>query len=727
MMISDSTPPDRRASLAPPQLSVRVAAIGGFALVMFALIFLRLWFLQVLDSGHYRALANINSIRSIPVAAPRGDILDSNGNVLVGSVAVPAVQISPELLPTPISLDIADPAALAQQPAADYVLYDKLARILGMSTKPGPCTYYVYLSSGPQKYTPRLAPVACKVAQGVASSQYANVTIKSQVSADVQDYIAERQSEFPGVRSTDVFQRTYPLGRVGAQVFGTLGQLSSGEQNEKVFRGVPLGSVVGQSGLEYYYNQQLQGTDGRERVKVDSQNQFEGYAKGVPSVQGDSLKTWLDPALMRVGQAALAKSIKLNNGTGGSFVAMDPQTGAVYAMGSLPSYNPSIFTQPISNSVYEKDFGPHSNSPLDNRAIDGAMPDGSTFKVITATAALESGKWQLNKIFADFQDFCMGTGPQALCLHNAGGVHYGNVDLQYAIEVSDDEFFYNLGYLMNSNVGNGGPLQAWAARYGIGHTTGIDLPGEASGQIGSPKLQARLWQLEMDCEHATGPYAYTNAQGQISSKPLPGYHRSAKTPAVVSQGQVLSGGCGIASSAYWTVGDNVNTGVGQYDDQVTATQLAVVYSAVENGGTIVTPHIGQAIESPSGSVLASIHPAPKRQLRIKSVYLKAIQQGLYLAANAPMGTSAGVMANFPKTVYGKTGTAELGNSSSSPEDAWYACYVPASVTSKPIVVVVNVQKGGFGAVGAAPVARQILSEWFLGRPGPYIAGTSSDA
>jgi len=159
---------------------------------------------------------------------------------------------------------------------------------------------------------------------------------------------------------------------------------------------------------------------------------------------------------------------------------------------------------------------------------------------------------------------------------------------------------------------------------------------------------------------------------------------------------------------------------------VTPMQLAVVYSAIENGGTIVTPHVAQEVESPNGNVLQRFDPAPKRKLPIDASYLSAIQEGLHLAATGPSGTSSGVMGNFPEPVYGKTGTAELGNSASSPEDAWYACYVPASATSKPILVVVNVEKGGFGAVAAAPVAREILSQWFLGKPGPYVAGTSTD-
>jgi penicillin-binding protein 2 len=717
----DRTPP------MTPQMALRVAVIGACALAMFALIFFRLWFLQVLDSSHYQALSQINSVRSIPVSAPRGEIVDSNGTVLVGSKSVPAVLISPESLPTPIALDVAHPEKLAHQPAADYVLYRKLDRLLGTSSKPRTCKYEVYLSGGKiDTLSPKLAQIPCLVARGVAASQYANVTIKANVPTAVQDYIAERQIEFPGVISQYVFIRTYPLGTVGAQMFGTLGELSADQLKEKHFHAVSAGSEVGQSGLEYQYNPTLQGVDGKDRIKVNAVGQFEGYAKATAPLQGDTLKTSIDANVEETGEKALAKSIRLNNGVGGSFVALDPTTGSVYAMGSLPSFNPSIFERPVSAAETKKLFGLKSGDPEVNRATDSAIPDGSTFKVVTATAALESGKWSLGETYDDDAKFCMGTGPSALCLQNSGGAHYGVLNLQQAIEVSDDEFFYNLGEAMDVPTGNGGALQAWAKKFGLGQTTGVDLPGEANGEIGSPNLQAALYKQELECQNATGPYAYTNAAGQISSKKLPGYHRSSKVPAKMDGESVASGGCGIASVPYWTEGDNVETGVGQYDDQVTPLQLAVVYAAIENGGKIVTPHIAEAIQSPtSGQVMGTIGAAIKRRLNIDPSYLAAIQNGLLLAATGPNGTSTTVMGNFPEPVYGKTGTAELGNYTTSLDDAWYACYVPASATNKPIVVVVNVDKGGFGAVAAAPVAREILSQWFLGKSGPYVAGQAS--
>lgn len=711
MAPGDRTPP------MTPQLALRVAMVGTLALVLFAVIFFRLWFLQILSGGQYVAAAQSNATQHVPVAAPRGQILASNGAVLVDSQPAPAVQIVPLDLPVPISLaTLQDELAKhhGAQPRADYAVYDELARLLKIPTKPRPCNFTLYLSK-PHRESVRLAPIPCLVAEGIANAQYAPVTIKTDVPRDVSFYIQERQTEhqLEGVAPTQVYLRHYPQGDLAAQTLGFVGPISqqeidSAKRGGKIFAGAKPGDVVGQAGLEYQYNPQLRGTDGHEAVKVNAANQFMGFGKTQLPTAGNNLQTSLDLRLEQVGSSALAHSIHVSPGANsGAFVAMDPQNGQIYAMGSLPSYNPADFVPMLSAKTWAQLNSTTANFPLINRVIGSPLPDGSTFKVVTATAALQSGAWHLGQIYDDTGQFCMGT----LCLRNAAGMVGGAIDIQHAIEISDDVFFYNLGDKMNVSTGNGGAVQLWARRYGLGQTTGVDLPGEASGMIGSPKLQAELWKQERECDRAIGPYR---------GHPV--------HPAVLSSlgDSIISGGCGIASARYWTVGDNVNTGVGQFDDLVSPLQLAVVYGAIANGGSIVTPHIGTAVTSPTGTVLQKIDPASKRTLRIDPSYLAAIQDGLRMAASAPGGTSANVMGNFPLPVYGKTGTAELGNSANSPTDAWYACYVPASATRKPIVVVVNVEKGGYGAVAAAPVARQILSQWFLGKPGPYIAGTSTD-
>ena len=322
--------------------------------------------------------------------------------------------------------------------------------------------------------------------------------------------------------------------------------------------------MVGQSGLEGYYNSPLQG--------------------------GDTLKTTLDVPLQRVGQQALQHEIDLNYpANGGAFVALDPDNGQIYAMGSLPTYDANVFTKPVPTSAYNSLFGPNSGDPQVNRAYQSASPLGSTFIPITALAALESGVWSVGDTYDDTGQFCF----QEQCRHNSGRAVDGVLDLTDALKASSNDFFDNLGALTGS-ARPPGALDTWARVFGIGRQTGVDLPGESAGTLPTPTWRTQRNQLEDECDAATGPYA-----GQRKHPP---------------------GGCGIAdgSNRAWSVGDNINLAAGQGDVQATPLQLAVAYAAIANGGTIVTPHLGLDIERPDGTVLRLIDPGPKGKLKTQS-------------------------------------------------------------------------------------------------------------
>jgi penicillin-binding protein 2 len=709
-------PDQDRVAPMTPQLALRVAIVGTCALAMFGIIFFRLWFLQVLSNTQYARAAVGEITRDVPIQPQRGEILGLGGQVLVSSIPKPSVEIAPPSLPTPIN--IGEMASAADRvPSDDAAMFAALARILGISTRAQRCTID---GAHPPPYgteaTVRISSIACLVEQGVANTEYDNVVVAQQVSPAVDAYLAEQQLHFPGVVEEKSYVRQYALGPDGAQVFGTIGAISCDnpkfvdqcETRQPHFRGVPRTMVVGQSGLEYQYDSWLRGKQGAEQVKVNAQDQFEGYGRELPPVSGENLKTSLDPALERVGQASLEQSMAVNHGTGGAFVAMDPQNGQIYAMGSAPSYNPSELTKPLTQRQYDAMFGQAAGSPLLNRAIGSVGPDGSTFKVITATAALQSGRWSLDQTYDDTGQFCI----DGECRHNAGHAAYGVVNMESAIMVSDDVFFYNLGARLNVDTPQGGPLQTWARRYGVGQNPDIDLPGAAYGTVSSPAYVGELNQLETECLDATGQYR--------------SYRRHSQS--------WRDQNCNIAVNPIepWTVGDNINAGVGQGDMQISPLQLAIVYSAVANGGTIVTPHVGQDIQTQGGQIVQRIDPGPRRHLNINPAYLQAIRTGLRMAASDPMGTSSDVMGNFPEQVYGKTGTAQYippsgPNAGVETDYGWYACFVPATATSKPIVVTVWVEQGGYGDASAAPVARQILSQWFFGRPGPFKGGTSIDA
>ncbi len=588
---------------------------------------------------------------SAAVAAERGEILDSNGNVLVGDQPAFDVQINP--------------AALPSSATARTTEYRLLARLLGMSNMPARCP----LPGGGA--TP-LAAIECEIPQHQQTADEL-VTLKSDLSPRVVGEVSRDKAELAGVSVKRVYLRAYPCRSLAAQVLGTVGPLTEAETQNASDKGVPRTANVGQSGLEYSYD---------------------GYLRA-----GQDLRTSLNVELQNAGEAALTRAISQNPpASGGAFVAMNPQNGEVYAMGSAPTFDPSIFTKPISDAAYNALTNPSAGNPLINRAIDSAGPSGSTFKPITAIAALQSGAWLPDETYDDTGQFCI----DAQCRHSAGGAAYGVLDLPVALRVNADTFFYNLGALTNTNPvthPEGGALQQSARALGIGQPTGIDLPGEDTGTLPTPAWRARENQLEQECEDATGPF---------KGKP--------KHPAA-------DGGCGITiiPPETWTVGDNINLAVGQGDLQLTPLQLAVAYATIANGGTIVRPHLGLDIQSTSGTVLKTIEPSPLRHLDINPSDLDTIREGLRAAASRLGGTSYDVMGTFPEQVYGEAGSAQY---NAQQNYAWYAGYVPASATKTPIVVIVTVEQGGFGAHAAAPVARQILSQWFFGKPGPWQPGSS---
>ena len=702
-------------------LSVRSAIVGLFVLGMFAVLVFRLWSLQVLSGGHYLNAAKRNRARLIPIAAPRGDVLDRNGTVLVDSRGTLAVQINPEQLPVPVSLTNA--TALEHPPKRDIRVYNALARVLQAPTARLRCRLHI-----PRPNVFRLSPIACQVGQELTLLPYADVTVhtRTPISRDVLYYLSERQQQYPGISVREAYVTAYPHGGLAAQALGTVGPIDPGELGTGSYPGVLPGAIVGQSGLEAEYDRFLRGTDGSDRIQVNAVGQPTGRDDRSSPVAGDNLQTSLDANLQRVGQASLQQSINQNGGFGGSFVAMDPDSGAVYGLGSLPTFNPSVFTAGLSETRYRRLTSAVDGQPFLNRAIQSVGPVGSTFKPVTAIAALQSARWPLTGTYDDTGQFCIGTAAAQQCRHNASHSAYGVINLVRALKFSSDIFFYNLGTRTNansSNSANGGPLDSWARRFGIGRAPDIDLPGAAPGTLPTPQWRADRNRLEAECDRATGPYRYTNGVSSRATR-REGYHRSPTH---------RPGGCGIADGTNrpWSVGDNISLAIGQGDLQASPVQLALIYAALANGGTIVRPHLGENIQDRDGIVLRTIQPPPGQHVAVNSMFLEAVREGLLQAATQPGGTSYDVMGRFPQPVYGKTGTAQYIPTSGphagvETDYGWYACFAPASATSKPIVVVVTVEGGGFGDISAAPVARQILSQWFSGQPGPYVVGSSDD-
>jgi penicillin-binding protein 2 len=675
----DPVPVDERRPPITPQLALRVAVLGGIAFVLFAIIFFRLWYLQVLSGDQYLQQARDNRVRELRVQAPRGDILDRNGHVLVENRAATVVQIDPESLPAAERNAAATwgqqvtarsrrpkgqkgPLVPIPAPAMPHLeaRFKSLARVLNMSPK----------------------TIQERVVQSLASLPYANVTVKVDVDVPRRNYLVEHPEGFPGIDVERKFLRRYPEHSLAAQLVGSIGEIDDSELKLKRFKGVPQGTVVGQGGLERAYDQYLRGVDGSTKITIDALGRPKSSAPGHDPVSGRSVRTTLDLGLQQTGEKYLDQTINQGPGTAGGFVALDPRDGSVLALGSYPTVNPSILSKPFSQATADRLFGDSGGAPLFNRAIGGSYPTGSTFKPITALAAMSSGVVQPSDVIDDHGCIKIGTAGQEAC--NAGKESLGPVNMTSALSKSSDVYFYTMGQRLNALAGQ--PLQKWARRMGLGHRTGIDTPGEFGGTVPD-----RAWRDRLNAEEA----ACRKKKGHP---------------------------CGIADGTNrpWTEGDEVNLAVGQGDLQATPLQMAGVYSVLANGNHRVRPHLGAAVEDSGGRLLQRIEPGTAQHVTIDPAVRQVILDGLHDAT--VHGTSADVWKGWDQSrypVFGKTGTAQRLN---RPNDqSWYVCFV--NDPQHPIVVAVTIEDGGFGADAAAPVARTIVSKWFH-QPIKYVVGKS---
>ena len=600
---------ERRPTLTP-KLAFRVAVIGGVALVMFSIIFFRLWYLQVLSGDNYVAAARENRVREIKIEAPRGEIVDRHGVALVENRNSLSIKVTPDKLP-------------AKRTDREEV-YRRLGKLL------------------------RLNPLKMerRVERELKALPYTKPTITQDVNPNVVAFVLERQDEFPGVEPERESLREYPHGVIGAHLFGQVGEVSPQELKDTRFSDVSAGDRVGKAGIEAEYDRFLRGRNGAARVEVDALGNLTKTLRRVQPVQGKQLRLSLDLNVQRVAQQALA------GGTGrGAFAVMNVQNGEVVALGSQPSFDPNIFTKPISQKRLDALSSEALGKPLFDRAIQGGYPTGSTFKLITATAALQSGLITPSTPLSDPGSLTVG----GVTFENAGHVAHGVLSLIPALTVSSDVFFYQLGRDLNVK---GMPLQLWAHRLGIGRKTGIDLPAESPGLLPNPRWRDDLFKKK------------------LTDRP-------------------------------WSVGDNINLSVGQGDLQADPLQMAVAYATIANGGRVLRPRLGLRIEDATGRALQELDAPTARRVKIAPETRNAILEGLHGAASAPGGTSTPVFQDFPIPIAGKNGTAEhVGKA----DQSWYVALAP--YPNPRYVVAVTDEAGGFGADTAAPMARRILAALF---------------
>ena len=662
-------PPDPRVEepyRLTPRIVVRVGILGLLALAVFAVLFFRLWALQVLTGTRYLREAQSNQIRTVRLEAPRGAILDRNGRPLVVNVPGTEVRIWPANLP--------------KDRVARYRELKRLGRLLNVQ--------YGSMASA---------------IKALAGDPLTPVLVKTNVQSDKVDYIYEHLDKFPGVDVHNTFLRHYRWGTAAAHVLGQVGQISAGELKMARFKHGDYrpGDTIGQSGVEWTYDRYLRGTPGLAQLRVDAL----GRPRSVLSVRtapqpGNALRLTLDIKLQLAAQQAIKYGIKLAHGSGcygcwssdgGAIVAMNPNTGAILALASYPTYNPNLFSGRVDVSKLAAagltaKTASTKNYPALDRAIAGLYPAGSTFKPITALAAMQehliggyntlpcTGSYAVNgHVFKNWDPFVNQP-----------------MNLPQALEASCDTFFYRLGdEFYHLPPVRGHPLQAWARRFGIGRPTHIDIPGEAKGLLPTPAWRDRTYTKKTDP-------------------------------------------CCWQIDRLWKSGDSIQLAIGQKDLQLTPLQLTRVYAMIANGGKMVTPHVAEDVESSSNgsrSVVKTIRPSRPRSAGVDPGALDIVKQGLLLATHGASGTATPVFGNYPVPIAGKTGTAEKATilpGSTTPtlvDQSWWCGYGPTN--SPQLTVCALIENGGHGGTAAAPAALKVFQAYFHQKAGFALPGKGS--
>jgi len=633
----------------PPSVALRVLLLAAIAVGLIGVIVFRLWFLQILSAQQYVAQANDNRLRSVAVLAPRGTILDRNGTVMVDNRPGLAVGIRP--------MDV---------PAGQL---DHLVKRLASELRMKPVEIR-------REMVRQVGVPWSQIRQGLGL-QYDFVTIKQDTDRLTVSYLLEHTESYPGVEVRQNYLRAYPLGDLGAHFLGQLGEIDQQELTQARFRGYEAGDVVGQSGVEYTYDKWLRGVEGSVRVEVDASGRPKQVVPGGTLPQaGDNLQLSIDAKVQRAAENAVNYGIDLahaNNelrADGGAAVVLDVHTGAVIAMASEPTFDPAWFVGGLSAKHWKKLNV--ATTPLLDRTIQGVYQMGSTFKVVDSIAALENGVISPSTT--------LEAGPtytnHGLLWHDWNPNGHGAIDLTQAIVQSADTYFYQIGY--DFYLRKGTELEDWARRLGMGHPTGIDLPGEVAGLVPTPEWKNATYTRKTDPK-------------------------------------------GWRVDRLWKPGDSINLAIGQGNLEATPLQAAVAYAAIANGGKLVTPHLGVKIVDSQGKLVRRLPYTQPRSLGISASTIATVQTALHEAATTPLGTSYKVFGNYPVQVAGKTGTAQVFGQG---DYAWYCSYAPAN--DPQYVVVVMIQQGGHGGTTAAPAARMIYDSLFHVKGGQVTGAVHSD-
>ena len=601
---------------------LRLVLTAICVVVAFIVLLSRFIYLQLVQHEHYRLLAEQNRIKVIPMSPNRGTIFDRNGVILASNYAAYTLEVVPD--------KVKDPKKIM----------DNLSNIIEVTNKDR-ARFQKLLETAPN---------------------FSSIPVRRRLNDVEMATFAAQHYLFPGVQIKSRLFRYYPYNELTSHVVGYLGRVSKDDfkrlQQEGYANNYTKSDTIGKIGLEKYYERELRGLNGYDHVEMDANGRSIRKVKSIRSVSGDNLILSLDANLQNVAAEAFGDKR-------GALVALEPTTGEVLALLSLPGFDPNRFVDGIDSAVWNA-LNQSEDHPLNNRAVQGVYPPASTFKPFMALAALELGKRNPTYTMNDPGYFILGNSGHVFRDWKKGG--HGQVNLRKAIVESSDTYFYELANDLGIDA-----IHNFIKQFGLGRHTKIDLDGESPGLLPSKDWKMRRFKQK------------------------------------------------------WFAGDTISVGIGQGYNLATPLQLAVATAAIANGGQIFKPYLVKQIEDSESSATKTIRPQETGFVKLKKENIDFVTDAM-IGVTRPGGTAAGAGYLARYEFAGKTGTAQVfsmkGQEYNEEEieeklrdHGLFIAFAPAM--DPKIVVSVLVENGGHGSRSAAPIARKVIDSYLLGI-GPKI-------
>ncbi|MFI9769459.1 penicillin-binding protein 2 [Streptomyces sp. NPDC052415] len=646
-----------------PRVQIRLIVIQILVLSLLGTLGGRLWYLQIREGEAYAEEASGNHVQQVVDPAVRGSILDARG--------VPLADNETRLVVSASRTEL-----LKMKDDGKGVL-TKLAGVLGMTPKEVQEKVRLCDAETPQPCW--------------NGSPYQPIPVTAEATPRQALQIRERAEDFPGITAEPQAVRRYPGpgGSNTAQVLGYLSPVTDEEITKAQNTDSPYlrSDQVGRSGVERQYDKELRGKAGVTRYEVDKLGRVIGEAEADPAQPGSNLVTSIDARVQRVAEYELNEAMKAARkewdrntqerykADAGAIVVMEARTGRVVAMASNPTYDPNAWVGGISAKDYKRLTGKASNYPLLNRAIQGQAAPGSIFKVVSTAAAVQAG-YDFDGRYNCSSSYSVG----GQVFKNFESQNHGPIDLGRALEVSCDTVYYQLAHNEWKKDGGINPkgkpkdyFYKAAHQFGLGAETGIDLPNEVTGRVPDREWKQSYWKANKDAWCKTG-----KKDGDYVEK--------------IAYENCLEGN-------KMRAGDEINYSIGQGDTLVTPIQMATIYAAIANGGTMYDPTVGKAIVSADGKQVSEIRPKAHGKLPVSKQTLAQMDEAL--AGVATRGTAAWRFEGWPQDkipMHAKTGTAEVYGKQTT---SWFATY------TDDYAIVMTISQGGTGSGASGPAVRNV--------------------